>query len=205
MRAKTLIVILSIFVAGILIGVLLTRKPSSKVDDKAAKGKSVPGAEITAQDIELVQGREGQVQWRLKAKSADYVQETGKVRVVAPQMIAYVGTDRREVFVRANRGDIDQQGNNLTLFDDIEGRYGHFALSSENFDYIGAMNKVFLKGRVSVRRPDMSIEAPAIEIDLQARELTAAGGVVASIAAEYADLEKLGQAADQAVPSETKK
>ena len=44
------------------------------------------------------------------------------------------------------------------------------------------MKKVYLKGGVMVRRPDMTLTAKAVEIDLESRQLTAAGGVEALLA-----------------------
>jgi hypothetical protein len=41
---------------------------------------------------------------------------------------------------------------------------------------------VYLKGGVTVRHPDMTIKAAAVEIDLVSRQLIAAGGVEALLA-----------------------
>jgi len=204
---KTWAALAAIFVGGLLVGLFLSRgeRPGGEEPKTGGKERSAPagalgGADIVAQDIELVQGKGGQVQWRLRARNAEYNQDKGRVMVVKPQMLSYVGEERREVYIQAERGEIDQQGDNLTLWDRVEGRYGHFALSAENFDYIGAMNKVFLKGGVQVRRPDMSIDAAAVEIDLTTRELVAAGGVSAFIASRNVDLDMLppaGQAKPQ--------
>lgn len=207
LTGKTWAALAAIFVGGLLVGLFLSRgeKPADEESRPGAREKSGPagalgGADIVAQDIELVQGKAGQVQWRLRARNAEYNQGKGRVMVVKPQMLSYVGEERREVYIQAERGEIDQQGDNLTLWDRVEGRYGHFALSAESFDYIGAMNKVFLKGGVQVRRPDMSIDAAAVEIDLTTRELVAAGGVSAFIASRNVDLDLLppaGQAQPQ--------
>lgn len=207
LTGKTWAALAAIFVGGLLVGLFLSRgeKPADEEPKAGGKERSAPagalgGADISAQDIELVQGKTGQVQWRLRARNAEYNQDKGRVMVTKPQMLSYVGEERREVYIQAERGEIDQQGDNLTLWDRVEGRYGHFALSAENFDYIGAMNKVFLKGGVQVRRPDMSIDAAAVEIDLATRELVAAGGVSAFIASRNVDLDMLppaGQAQPQ--------
>ena len=208
-QGKTWAVLAAIFVGGLLVGLFLSRGETPKGESKpTAQEKTSPagalgGADIVAQDIELVQGKAGQVQWRLRARNAEYNQDKGRVMVSKPQLQSYVGEERREVYIQAERGELDQQGNNLTLWDRVEGRYGHFALSADNFDFIGAMNKVFLKGGVQVRRPDMSIDASAVEIDLNTRELVAAGGVSAFIASRNVDLDMLplgGQKQPQGTP-----
>ncbi|MES9995270.1 LPS export ABC transporter periplasmic protein LptC [Desulfovibrio aminophilus] len=214
LTGKAWAAVAAIFVGGVLLGTLLSRedhdrdavkgaaKSAAKAVEQGLASGALGGADISAQDIELVQGKAGQVQWRLKARSAQYSQEKGRVVVVKPQMLSYVGEERREVYVQAERGEIDQQGDNLTLWDRVEGRYGLFALTADNFDYIGAMNKVFLKGSVQVRRPDMSIDAAAVEIDLASRELVAAGGVTAFIASRDVNLDLLPPA-DQSKPQGT--
>ncbi len=210
LTGRTWAVVAAIFVGGLLVGLFLSRgerpeggEPKPEARERTSPAGALGSADIAAQDIELVQGRAGQVQWRMRAREAQYNQEKGRVMVTKPQMLSYVGEERREVYIQAERGELDQQGNNLTLWDRVEGRYGHFALSADNFDFIGAMNKVFLKGGVQVRRPDMSIDAAAVEIDLNARELVAAGGVTAFIASRNVDLDLLpptGQPQPQGTP-----
>ena len=43
-------------------------------------------ADVSAQDIELVQGKEGSMTWKLLAKSAKYNQELGIIAVDFPQV-----------------------------------------------------------------------------------------------------------------------
>lgn len=151
--------------------------PPSERTDRAV----LEDADIEAEDIELVQGKDGALQWKLQASNAKYNQEKKLVAVERPQLTAFFGDERQEVFIRADSGDIDQKNDNLTLWDNIDGRFGLFALKAEHFDYIGAMGKVYLKGGVSVSRPDLSVNATAVEIDIVTRELVAAGGVEAVI------------------------
>lgn len=146
------------------------------------------GADIFAEDIELVQGVDGRIDWKLKAKGAEYDQGDNTVRILAPQLSAYVGEERDEVYVRADMGQVDQRADNFRLWDNVSGRYGLFAIKADEFDYIGAMDKVYLKGRVVIRHGDVTISASAIEIDTKTRLLVAAGGVEAVFTLR--DLEK---------------
>jgi LPS export ABC transporter protein LptC len=141
-------------------------------------------ADVSAEDIELVQGKEGSMSWKLLAKSAKYNQELGIIAVDFPQLTAYFGKERQEVYVQADRGEVDQENDNLTLYDGVSGRFGNMALDAQHLDYVGAIGKVYLKGGVTVRRPDMTVQAKALEIDLVTRQLVAAGGVEALLAPE---------------------
>lgn len=184
MNLRTILLWGAIFAAGLLFGYMV--QETVKKDIKAPEAVHVEPAlddkaEIKAQDIELVQGKQGILQWKLRAEGADYDMDKRTVDVVKPRLSAYFGDDRKEVFLRADSGMIDQKNDNLNLRDNVDGKFGSFALSAGQFDYVGAIGKVLLKGGVAVSRPDISVNATAVEIDITGRILTAAGGVVAII------------------------
>ena len=186
----------AVFLCGLIFGYLVkefvhteTKSVSSSktAQTEHSERPVLEDADVQATDIELVQGKNGVLQWKLQASSAKYDQDRKLVTVELPQLTAFFGDDRQEVFIRADSGDIDQKNDNLTLWDNIDGRFGMFALEAQHFDYIGAIGKVFLKGGVAVHRPDLSVNATAVEIDIVSRELVAAGGVKATIIPQSMD------------------
>lgn len=192
MARKPLVILFLIFVLGVGIGLVFNFQHADKPApvERVAKPNE---PDVTAVDLELVQGSDGKELWRVRAKSAQYSQDQRTVQVLRPQLFAYVGPDRQEVFIRSDTGEINQSGNTLTLRDNISGRFGEFALSSDVFDYIGAMKKGYFKGRVVVTRPDFSVNATTVEVNLDTHELTAAGGVVAEFVPAKADAGKKGK------------
>lgn len=180
-----------IFAVGIILGIAVKAflfsdsviEPTS-TDGMTEKSRQqlIEEADIRAEDIELVQGKQGAMTWRLLATEAKYNQEKRLVGVTRPQLTAYYGDTRQEVYVKADRGEVDQGNDNLTLYDNVTGRFGDMALEAQHLDYVGAINKVYLKGGVTVRRPDMTLQAAAVEIDVLTSELVAAGGVKALLA-----------------------
>lgn len=199
---------LVVFALGMLIGTALYRGgerpvPDAKTPPSQQKPQSTAfsdpvdsgDADIIAEDIELVQGARGRIDWRIFARVAKYSQERNRVSIVRPQLFAYIGESRDEVFLKAETGEVDQGADNFRLRQNVVGRYGLFALKADEMDYIGAMDKVFLKGRVIVYRPDVDVRATAIEIDVHSREMVAAGGVTAVLSPRAVDdkhLERLG-------------
>ena len=178
---KSLVFVVLIFVLGLAIGLVANeqRNGRGRAPEKPVAKAADP--DVMAEDLELVQGAEGKVLWRVRAKTAQYSMNQRIVQVLRPQLTAYVGADRQEFFVKSDTGEVNQQGNTMTLRDNITGRYGAFVLTSDVFDYIGAMKKVYLKGRVGVSRPDFSVNATAVEINLETHVLTTAGGVTAEL------------------------
>ena len=180
MTRKTALLILFIFALGVGIGLYWNQRQAG-VSPSADKLAGNQTADVTAEDLELVQGTAGKVQWRVRARSAQYSFDQRIVQVKSPQLFAYVGPQGDEVFLKADTGEVNQRGNTVTLHDNIIGKYGSFTLSSDVFDYIGPMKKLYLKGRVIVERPDFMLNATAVEINVDTKELTAAGGVVAEL------------------------
>ena len=191
MKGRPALVLVLIFVVGLAAGIAvkavffsdpIVEPEVSEPVVKKSRQQLLDEADITAKDIELVQGKQGVMTWRLLATTAKYNQDKKLVGVEHPQLTAYFGQDRQEVYVKADRGEVDQKNDNLTLYDNVSGRFGDLALEAQHLDYVGAINKVYLKGGVSIRRPDMSFDAVAVEIDLVTHELVAAGGVKALLA-----------------------
>ncbi|MDD3313602.1 LPS export ABC transporter periplasmic protein LptC [Pseudodesulfovibrio sp.] len=191
MNRRSALFVILIFAVGLVAGIAVKAVFFSEpIVERAAETAPAPQsrqqlldeADITATDIELVQGKEGAMTWKLLASEAKYNQEKKLIGVVRPQLTAFYGTHRQEVYVKADRGEVDQKNDNLTLYDNVAGRFGDLELEAQHLDYVGAINKVYLKGGVTIRRPDMTFSAVAVEIDLVSYEIVAAGGVKALLA-----------------------
>ncbi|SNR60409.1 LPS export ABC transporter protein LptC [Humidesulfovibrio mexicanus] len=176
---KPFFTVIVIFLLGLVVGLVVNMQRDNVHDAPAEKPQTKAEPDVLAEDLELVQGSDGKELWRIRATSAEYSLDQRIVQVIRPQLFAYVGPEREEVFIKSDLGEINQSGNTVTLRDNIAGRFGQFALSSDVFDYIGAMKKAYFKGRVIVTRPDFTVNATTVEINLETRELTAAGGVAA--------------------------
>lgn len=191
MKGRPALTFILIFLVGLAIGIAVkavffsdaqvVTDDSAPVSEKTRE-QLLNEADIVAEDIELVQGKQGAMTWKMLAKTAKYNQEKKLVGVDKPQLTAFYGDDRQEVYVKADRGEVDQADDNLTLYDNVTGRFGDLELNAQHLDYVGAIDKVYLKGGVIIRRPDMSFKSTAVEIDLATRQLVAAGGVEAFLA-----------------------
>jgi len=178
-------ILLGLCVAGVLVfKFYLSPGPVGKktVEDQSEKSRQqlIDEAQIVAEDVELVQGQQGAIEWKLLAKTAKYNQEKKLVGVTVPRLTAYYGDDRREVFISADRGEVDQTKNNLTLYDNVVGRFGGLDIEAPYLDYVGQSDMVFIKGGVYVKRPDLDMTADEAEINLESRVLVATGNVVAT-------------------------
>jgi len=170
-------------VVGLAIKSFFFAAPAPKQAEEEGGDKTrqelIDEAEVVAHDVELVQGRQGAMAWKLLAKTAKYNQEEKLVGVTEPRLTAYYGEDRREVFIKADRGEVDQGEDNLTLHDNVTARFGKMDVTAPYLDYVGGENKVFIKGGVHLIKPELDLTAEEAVIDLEKRELVATGGVKA--------------------------
>lgn len=170
-------------VAGFAVKTIFFPDPiiQKKVADDTGKTRQqlIDEGAVTAENVELVQGRKGTLEWKLLAKTAKYNQGKRLVGVIEPRLTAYYGRDRREVFVSADRGEVDQASDNLTLYDNVKGSFGSLDISAPFMDYVGSEDKVLVTGGVHVQKPELQFTADEAEIDLESRELVATGRVKA--------------------------
>lgn len=138
-------------------------------------------ADISAEEIELIQGTGGDVEWILRAGSADYDQEKGLVIADKPRVTYYLGRDRKEVFVKALHGEVSQKGEGLKLWDQVEGHYGEMALKAERLNFKPKDNLLFLEGNVKVQSNTAFISSDRVKVDLLTREIMIEDGMEALI------------------------
>lgn len=139
-------------------------------------------SDVSAEEIELSQGTGGDVEWILRAGSADYDQEKGLVIADKPRVTYYLGRDRKEVFVSSLHGEVSQKGEGLRLWDNVEGNYGEMALKAERLNFKPKDNVLFLEGNVKVQSPSVYISSDRVKVDLVTREIMIEDGMEALIA-----------------------
>ncbi|CCO24244.1 LPS export ABC transporter periplasmic protein LptC [Maridesulfovibrio hydrothermalis] len=137
---------------------------------------------ISAEEIELIQGTGGDVEWILRAGSADYDQDNGLVKADKPRVTYYLGRDRKEVFVRALHGEVSQKGEGLKLWDTVEGHYGDMKLKADRLDFKPKDSLLFLEGNVKIQSPSLYLSSNRVKVDLVTREIMIEDGMEALIA-----------------------
>lgn len=138
-------------------------------------------SDISAEEIELIQGTGGDIEWILRAGSADYDQEKGLVIADKPRVTYYLGRDRKEVFVSALHGEVSQKGEGLKLWDNVKGHYGDMGLVADRLDFKPKDYLLFLEGNVKVQSPSVYITSNRVKVDLVTREIMIEDGMEALI------------------------
>ncbi|WP_092158871.1 LPS export ABC transporter periplasmic protein LptC [Maridesulfovibrio ferrireducens] len=186
-RSSFVLMLLTVLFAGFVTGTLLGSKFAPYPHMARGLVDSPPfgsdsDSDVSAEEIELIQGTGGDIEWILRAGSADYDQENGMVKVDKPKVTYYLGRDRKEVFVRALYGEVSQQGKGLKLWDHVEGHYDDMRLQSDSLDFKPKDNLIFLEGNVKVQSPSIYISSQRVKVDLKTREIMIEDGLEALIA-----------------------
>ena len=162
--------------------------------DKAAQLAKDVEVDVSMQGIELSQGREGRVQWRLKASGAEYLQEGGLIRVDSPVVTYYGGADGQgpaasgskpgstPIVVTAPKGEVLQDDEVVTLWPDVTVTMGMGEMRAERLVFTGKETRTIrLTGSVVMHRGEMAVRAPEVEYDLDKDIIVAKGGVEADL------------------------
>ncbi|WP_156900651.1 LPS export ABC transporter periplasmic protein LptC [Maridesulfovibrio bastinii] len=177
---------IAMLVCGVIVGAYLARHYNPvfygiRQEIKAPPVRSNGTSDVSVDGIELTQGTGGDIEWKLKAGSADYDQEKGLVIADKPEVTYFLGRDRKEVVVRAVHGEVSQKGKGLRLWKNVRGHYGELALKAENLHFNPKKNFLILNGNVILNSHSLFVEAPKVSVNLKTREITVDNNVEALI------------------------
>ncbi|WP_031478902.1 LPS export ABC transporter periplasmic protein LptC [Maridesulfovibrio frigidus] len=186
-RIRSVLILLAVLCAGLVVGTMLGSKFAPyphMVREFVEPPPLGAGSEsdISAEEIELIQGTGGDIEWILRAGSADYDQDSGLVIADKPRVTYYLGRDRKEVLIRALHGEVGQKGEGLKLWDNVEGDYEDMKLQADTLDFKSKENLMFLEGNVKVQSPTIYITSQKVKVDLATREIMIEDGMEALIA-----------------------
>lgn len=133
--------------------------------------------DMAAKDIELSHGSEGKLLWRLRAEGASYDQEKGFVLVQAPDIDYFTQPKDNLLRVRAPRGSVQQESNEVRFWPEVTALYEKASLKSKEIVYDGH-GLLTATGEVVVEQEGVRLMAPVMHFDLNARVFVAEGGVV---------------------------
>lgn len=132
-------------------------------------------ADLSVEGIELRQGRDGRMLWRLRAPRGEYVQESGLVRVEFPEIDYHL--DNGTARVRAQWGEVRQESGRARLGPDVSVVLDEATVLADELDYDAANQLLVLSGNVKVSKPGADLTAPRLEIRLDWETAEATGGV----------------------------
>ncbi len=138
-------------------------------------------ADLSLEGVEMTQGKEGEVEWRLQAKEGRYGKDSQVVELEEPR-VTYFGKDQREkIKISGPRGRVKQAQDTAFIFPSVRVETEDGVVTAENATYIGRESKVVLWGDVRFKGGDSRFNSSRAKYYLDRDFLRAEGGVSAVI------------------------
>jgi hypothetical protein len=131
--------------------------------------------DLAVEDIELRQGRDGRMLWRVRAPVGRYNQETGLVAVDSPR-IEYFLEDSTPM-ITARRGEVAQEQGLASLRDDVLVVWDNATICARALDFNADDDFLVLTGEVRMHKDFLHLMASRIEVFLDRNEIVAPDGV----------------------------
>lgn len=175
-KSTFLLLLLVSVVSG---GVLFFRSFSAPSNTPVATQEA---ADISVRGVNLSQGRDGKKIWTLKARQADYSQDSEHIRLQAPHII-YMRADATEpVRARAPRGEVNQRKKTMRLTEGVSIHSDSLQITADELLYSEQTHTLLFKKAVTIQNPALQLKSPEATLDIQTNSIVASGGVVCVIA-----------------------
>ncbi len=135
------------------------------------------GLSLSLKSIDLFQGEGGFEVWRLKAEWASMQKKGGKIFVEKPKLVYLMPPDNRELFVTADKGDIDQQEQILRFIDNVFAYQGNNTLRGPLLVYNGTAKTMTFPDGGEFSGKGSSGSAPFVIWSMHSNTVEASGGV----------------------------
>lgn len=136
--------------------------------------------DIAVQTVELSQGEAGQQLWSLKARSASYSQDQGKVAVDEPEIVYYFKDSGKTLSVRAAQGLVEQEERRARLWPDVWATMDGRVITAGELRYDGETSALTLHDDVRLTGEGLAFRAEQLRVDLATGDMAGEGGVTAT-------------------------
>lgn len=153
-----------LLIAGIAVGVItavtvsfMTNKTVNEIRQAVQKNQFGPetAVDLSLKGIELLQGEQGEEQWRMKAKGAWYDQKEGVIQVSHPEITYFTKPDHQQIVVRSGRGVVNQQSRVARLWENVEIEREGGYIRCDLLVYNGTNHTLNMSGKVHFDGPDI--------------------------------------------------
>ncbi|WP_462326924.1 LPS export ABC transporter periplasmic protein LptC [Desulfobaculum sp.] len=172
-RARMLLVAVLVLVTMLGAAYIIWRGSGASVDDVPI---TAPPVDMAMQGVELTRSAGDGSLWTLKAESADYEKQDGRITVEAP-VIDWTKEGREPVHIVAPKGRVDQATGSAELWPEVVVTSGDTTVYSKRLNYDGEARIITVREDVRIVREGMTLRAPEVVYDLSTNVITATGGV----------------------------
>lgn len=117
-KPRNLLLVLALSLALVLLAVIVLRyHPGSQLQSIV---KALPeGIDVSLQDIDYTHIENGKSRWRLVAQQVEQQSASGVLEIISPQLSFYDESGETKGSLRASRGEVSNDYQNVRLRDDV--------------------------------------------------------------------------------------
>ncbi len=134
--------------------------------------------DLSLSGVDLVQGEQGEQLWKLHAVKAWFDQQQGVIQVAQPELTYYTQPGTSEIFVRSERGIVDQKSRVARLWEDVVVTRDSGETRSDLLIYNGTAHSLTMPGDVEFFGVNMNGTARHVTWSLRENTMNAEADVV---------------------------
>jgi LPS export ABC transporter protein LptC len=138
------------------------------------------GANLSLGKIRQTATREGKKEWSLEADSANYMEAENKVDLTNLSVVYYL-EDNREVYLKADRGILQTDTNDIEFSGNVVIRNEAYHLKTEHLMYEHEQRTIFCDQSIRIWGQDAELTAESAQYDLNTDKIELKGNVVATV------------------------
>jgi LPS export ABC transporter protein LptC len=142
------------------------------------------GANLSLGKIRQTATRDGRKEWRLEADSANYREAENKVDLKNLSVIYFL-EDNREVYLRADRGILITDTNDIEFLGNVMIRNEAYQMNTEHLNYEHGRRIIICDQSIRIWGQDGELTAASAKYDLKADKITLKGNVVATVSQDF--------------------
>ena len=163
-----------------LIILLLISFFSRQKPDNQAAPPDPPGqqkAELAINNFHHTATREGETQWRLEARSAEFLSDDNRVELTEIHVVFFLHSSPSKASLTADEGFLDLKTNDMTVSGHVTVENRGYQLKTETLQYTHDSHIISTKSTVNIVGPAIELTADTLRVDLTTGKLECQGHV----------------------------
>ena len=166
-------------VAGLIITVFIGYRQVSNAPELLLTSIK-EGANLSLGKIRQTATRDGRKEWSLEADSANYMEAENKVDLTNLSVVYYLEDDR-EVYLKADRGILQTDTNDIEFSGNVVIRNETYRLKTEHLTYEHEQRTIFCDQSIRIWGQDAELTAESAQYELNTDKIELKGNVVATV------------------------
>jgi len=138
-------------------------------------------AELSINNFHHTATQGGKTQWRLTARSAEFLSNKNHVRLTAVSVVFFLHSSASEASLTADKGLLDLKTNNIRVSGHVTVENRRYLLTTESLKYDHDSHIISTQSGVNIVGPAIELTADTLKVDLAAGKFECQGHVKGSI------------------------